>query len=836
MKSIISTKFFLVYNVIFFLSLTYSKVTFAQQSAENDLLKNPPERGFISTKPADTWEQAIISGNGTIGALVMSHPLDETIIFSHERLFMPWDKITPLVNIKPHLKEIRQLIDEGKYREAAQIPIQLANTKYGYKIISTGDGMLWPDPISVAFDLKIKMKSKGKVKRYARSVDWQTGVASVQWADNRGLFKRELFVSRADNVAVLSIKGPNKGLVNCQIQLATRPHGDESIVGTDEPVFEGGIEDYVITADRPWITYRSSFKRDYFGSIEGYEGLVRVVTQGGSSKVEKDYIQVKGADEVLVFIHVDVLYDYENSKLDMQQKRLQNLESDFSVLLNRHEQIHGEVFNRMRLELGGNKEDHKLPAEKLIEKSSLGNLNKALLEKQFDACRYAILSSSGELPPSLQGIWNGSWAPRWRGDFTIDGNIQSAVASMLMANMPESMESYIDYTESFISHYRENAKQIYGYRGILMPSRVSGHGYLTHFDEEFVWLYWIASAPWAAHFFYDYYLFTEDMNFLRERAVPFMKEIALFYEDFLIEGEEGKYVFNPSYSPENTPSNSNSQICYNATMDIGIAKELLTNLIVSCEELDIEQEGVKKWKTMLTKMPDYIINEDGAVKEWTTPKLEENYPHRHASHFIHLADWLPPDINNSPKLRKAFRMAIEMKMRHRWRKTGGGMAFGLVQLGQAATSLEDAKLSYEIVDMLANWYWETNMVSTHNPKSIFNVDISGGMPAVIIKMLVMSERGKIKLLPSLPKEWPSGQIEGVLCRGQVEIKKLAWEEKEVEVSLVSQKPENLILELEGIKKAEVREGNASIIDVDVKGGVCLVGIPPGELVKIHFFR
>ncbi|NIM05170.1 MAG: hypothetical protein GTN65_06040, partial [Armatimonadetes bacterium] len=44
-----------------------------------------PVRGFVSSRPAENWEEALISGNGKIGALVMSRPLNETIIFSHER-------------------------------------------------------------------------------------------------------------------------------------------------------------------------------------------------------------------------------------------------------------------------------------------------------------------------------------------------------------------------------------------------------------------------------------------------------------------------------------------------------------------------------------------------------------------------------------------------------------------------------------------------------------------------------------------------------------------------------------------------------------------------------
>ena len=130
-----------------------------------------PERGFVSTKPARNWEHALISGNGTIGALVMSRPLDETIIFNHERLFMPAYPSKPLVDMAPHLDTIRGMIDEEEYREAAQFVAEIAR-KQGYR------GMWWTDPLIPAFDLKITMSPAGKTRDYARSVDFQTGVAS----------------------------------------------------------------------------------------------------------------------------------------------------------------------------------------------------------------------------------------------------------------------------------------------------------------------------------------------------------------------------------------------------------------------------------------------------------------------------------------------------------------------------------------------------------------------------------------------------------------------------------------------------------------------------------
>jgi len=64
-------------------------------------------------------------------------------------------------------------------------------------------------------------------------------------------------------------------------------------------------------------------------------------------------------------------------------------------------------------------------------------------------------------------------------------------------------------------------------------------------------------------------------------------------------------------------------------------------------------------------------------------------------------------------------------------------------------------------------------------------------------MLVGSELGKIRLLPALPEQWPTGSIEGVLARGAIEIERLEWDPEEVEVELRSSKSQTISLELDG---------------------------------------
>jgi hypothetical protein len=177
-----------------------------------------PERGFVSKAPASKSEHALVSGNGIHGAMVFGVPHDETVIINHGRLYMPLHKPLPPPETATILPEIRRHMADGDYQKAADLVVELAN-RNGYK------GKHWTDPFIPACDLQIRMDHRGAMRNYERSVDFATGVASVAWDDDRGRFSRRLFVSRADDVIVMSIRGPGKGLVDCERTLGTRPDG-----------------------------------------------------------------------------------------------------------------------------------------------------------------------------------------------------------------------------------------------------------------------------------------------------------------------------------------------------------------------------------------------------------------------------------------------------------------------------------------------------------------------------------------------------------------------------------------------------------------------------------
>jgi len=746
-----------------------------------------PTRGFISSNQAETWEEGLISGNGTIGANVFSRPLDETVIFTHERMFLPQGPPVMPPDSGPRLFEIRRLIDKGLYKQACALVFD----------ISDQEGFMYPDAFVPAFDLRLQTKGEKKIADYMRSVNFENGETTVHWADSKGIYERRMFVSRADGLAVMSINSLKKGALNCRLTLAPRELSKKlgaKAIEKSATVFKNLVTNVAVTATSTYVSYRHDFPKAYPGSIHAIEGVAAVHVEGGSTTTKGDKLVISDADSILVFIDVEPVYDPDKSKIGDMRASIAALPKDYDALLKRHAVIHGEMFNRVTLDIGGGA-DRKLTTEELLGKSTNAKLNQALIEKEFDAGRYNIISSTGELPPVLQGLWGGTYSPGWASDYTHNGNVPAAIAATIRGNTPELILAYTSYIESIVPYLEINADRIFGCRGVVLPSRSTTHGFNNAFNARFAGAYWVAGAPWAAHFFYDYYLYTGDEKFLAEHALPFMEKCALFFEDYLYEGPDGKYIFSPTQSPENSPANTKSQATFNSTMDVAAARELLINTIAASEKLGVNKDKVPLWKKMVDKLPSYMISEGGYVQEWITPKLKDQLNHRHSSQLYALYDGMPADIEKDVRLQSGFRKIIDIKLNKHWKNNSSGfMSFGLVQLGQAATSLKDGDLAYQCLIPLVQRYWLSNLASMHNHKTLFNMDISGGMPAVILKMLAESNPGRLQLLPALPSEWSQGSVEGILCRGQIKIKSMKWSKSAIELTLLSGKAQELMIE------------------------------------------
>ena len=100
------------------------------------------------------------------------------------------------------------------------------------------------------------------------------------------------------------------------------------------------------------------------------------------------------------------------------------------------------------------------------------------------------------------------------------------------------------------------------------------------------------------------------------------------------------------------------------------------------------------------------------------------------------------------------------------------------------------------------------MVSTHDPGKTFNVDICGGYPSLVMKMLAYAEPGLVSLLPCTPREWSEGSLKGAALRGGIVINDLSWSGENVTATLVSRIDQTVKVELRGqyVEDIELKAG------------------------------
>jgi len=781
-----------------------------------------PHRGLCSISPGGTDIDMLMSGNGKMRIKVSGNPFSEKVVFIHERLLVPWKLPFEAPNIAYILPEVRKLIMDYQFDKAVDLSFDAAR-KAGMPPGTMNHGTI------NAFTMKFDQPKNGAVHNYLRTVDFESGEIKVLWEDQKGQWERKTFVSRPDNIVVQLLNAPQGQLLSTKIMLDTFiPYTKSYWVNPD---MDPSLMTYKRDFDEKRLIVECHFD-PRTGNI-GYAGVVRVVLNGGKATIQDGVLLVEGAKSLMLLTRIEWYKDFQQSKVDELVSNLNNITPDYQKLLTHNREVQSEIINRASLNFESTAKEQAMSGEELIadQKTHFG-YNTTLLSKLFDMSRYWLALESGDFP----SIW---------GHLNVNVNLQ--ISGGEMANLPEAMNPFYNWIEGVLPDARNNAKNLFGARGALFSVHPDQQqGVLYHWDFGWPHHYWISAGGWAYNPFWDHYLVTGDKEFLKNRIMPGLKELALFYEDFLsLTDKNGNYIFVPSYSPENWPTNfyqgstlvgennnpQSSSVVMNATMDISVCREVLTHLIEGAEILGTDAENIPKWKSMLDKMPNYLLDPDGSLKEWAWPTLAERQDHRHASHLYGVwpADEIDPD--RTPQLAKAAWLA------DRKRAQGNASGHGVSHKALAAARLKDDYLvNFELKQLLEMGYFANNLTSAHNPyQEGFAPDQQGSVLDIMMEMLIYSRAGVIELLPAVPGTLVKGNIKGILARTFAKIDDLTWNfaTKTIDVTITSTRDQEVSLIVRyGIESITAPDGILTANPAK-DSDRCVIRLPQGKPVTLH---
>ncbi|MCS5713132.1 hypothetical protein NVV95_01055 [Herbiconiux sp. CPCC 205716] len=451
---------------------------------------------------------------------------------------------------------------------------------------------------------------------------------------------------------------------------------------------------------------------------------------------------------------------------------------DLPMTLRRSRNSHSELFGACALDLHSGIDD-EVGIEGLVESARAGDAaaERGVVEFAFAAGRSAVISSSGELPPNLVGVWQGSWAPAWSGAYTLNGNVQlGSMAGLYNTGTPELLLGLFRLHHRFLAQYRDNAARVFDCPGYFLPTHISGHGFANHHSTEYPHWFWYGSGAWALRSAYDYYSATGDTQFVRDFAWPFAAGVLEFLDAITVD-IDGVAHFVPSFSPENTPGGATTPLSVDATMDIALLRDAV-RIADEFAHVAGEPETLERWAALAGRLAPYRVASDGALAEWAAADVPDRIAHRHVSHLYPF--WYSDgDSATGIRIEDAARTTIAQKADWRAAAPSGPpgnqeMAFGLSSIGIAAARLGDTENAYRCALWLARDHFEPNAISRHDQGSIFNIDACGGLPALVAEMLLSTSRESVRLLPALPEQWPTGSVRGLTGRGGIVITEMTW--------------------------------------------------------------
>ncbi|GAA3564012.1 glycosyl hydrolase family 95 catalytic domain-containing protein [Snuella lapsa] len=691
------------------------------------------EHDLVSTTLAKSWDEGIPLGNGVIGALVWEK--EERLRMSLDNVNL-WD-LRPMENLNTPDYKFSWVYEQWKndtYKEVQKkFDVPYDRSPAPSKIPGAG--------------LEFNIEVLGAVDSTRLSI--ADAICSIDWKNGA---KFRAFVHASEHIGWFSFKGVPEGFKPLLIPPAYNVSGEskEESPVTGQDLRRLGYEKGNVEENEHSITYTQ----------KGWGGFIYDVNVAWEQKGDV----LEGCWSISTRFP-----DWKETK-------------DSRILVNEALQ---RGFNK-------NLSTHKNWWKNFWSKSAI-NVPDKVLEKQWYLEQYKFGSAArdGAPPISLQAVWtadNGKLPP-WKGDYHHDLNTQLSYWPAYSGNHLDLEKGYLEWLLKYKSTFKKYTKDYFESDGLAVP------GVTTLTGEPMGGWIQYAFGPtvsgWLSQHFYLHWRYTMDRSFLENKAYPWIREVAQFFEDISVKSETGLRKLPISASPEIHDNSKEAWFEETTNFDLAAIRWTYEKAAELALELG-KEEDAKKWEKVLQEWPYFAIDESEGLMFAPDHPYEES--HRHFSHLMAFHPYGLIDYSKD----EAHKKIIDNTIGHLVNVGSDyftGYSFSWLANLQARAF--DGKAAAKTLRIFAENFCLPNSFHVNGEQHNrgyskfkyrpFTLEGNFAFAAAVQEMLIQSHTGIIHVFPAIPDDWADVSFDTLRTEGAflVSAKKEAGEI--VQVSILAEK-------------------------------------------------